>query len=204
MNAADRALFYAINRWPDAWSGLMVFLSKGIDQTPVRIVLGLVLVALIWRKETRVGGLVAGLGWPIANELCDLWKLIPFARPGNELPDAILRVGMSQSMGTASAHSANMAFVAFAFTWYFRRWGAPWIVLAFLTGISRIYVGAHYPSQVLLGWANGCLAGWMVCAGVDALLRKRGVTRPGRPGSDPGGPSIPDVPHSPGTEPTSP
>lgn len=145
----------------------MLFLSKGTDGFVMKIILAVLLVWLVWRPATRVGGLVAGLGWIFANFLTDLWKMIPFARPGNELADAVVRVGMSQSMGTASAHSANMAFVAFAFVAYFGRWGWPWVVVALLTGLSRIYVGAHYPSQVLLGWATGCGAAWLLIRLVD-------------------------------------
>jgi len=31
-----------------------------------------------------------------------------------------------------------------------------------LTGFSRIYVGVHYPSQVLLGWVCGTFSGFLV------------------------------------------
>ena len=32
-----------------------------------------------------------------------------------------------------------------------------WILVALFTGLSRIYVGVHYTSQVLLGWVCGAL-----------------------------------------------
>lgn len=168
MNGFDKALFHQINGWSETLSPVMVFLSKGIDQTPVRIVLGILLVWVLWRPSSRVGGLVAGLGWILANGATDLWKMIPFARPGNVEPDAIIRIGLSQSNGTASAHSANMAFLAVAFTYYFGWWGSPAVAIALGVGISRVYVAAHYPSQVLLGWMTGAA----VAAGVIYIVER--------------------------------
>lgn len=174
MSAWDLTLFRWINHWPEWLNPVMQFFSKGTQSPAMIAILAIVLVTLLAKPATRKGGLVAGAGWVLANEATDLWKsLLPFGRPGNELSDAIVRVGMSQSMGTASAHSANMAFVAFAFCWYFGKWGSPWVLVALLTGLSRIYVAAHYPSQVLLGWATGSLAAWAVCATVDRLTQPK-------------------------------
>lgn len=169
MNGLDRALFHAINGWPDSLAPVLVFFSKGLDLWVTRIILLCILVPLIANKKTREGALLAALGWILANGATDLWKKIPFGRPGNELADAIVRIPMSPSMGTASAHSANMAFIATVFVLYFGWWGLPWVVVALVTGLSRIYVGAHYPSQVLLGWLTGSLIAW----GITTILRRR-------------------------------
>jgi undecaprenyl-diphosphatase len=66
------------------------------------------------------------------------------------------------SSGTTSAHSANMAAIATVMTLEAKWWGAPWIAFAFFTGISRIYTGVHYPSQVIFGWGVGILCGFIV------------------------------------------
>lgn len=91
-------------------------------------------------------------------------------RPCVELPDVHLRVDTMTSFGTASAHSANMAAVATAFTFYFgwRAW--PWWVVAFMTGLSRIYVGVHYPSQVLFGWLTGIIVAGSIAYFVRRIL----------------------------------
>ena len=52
--------------------------------------------------------------------------------------------------------------VAFVLTAVLGRWGWMWIPIAFFVGISRVYVGVHYPSQVLLGWLCGAFAGFLV------------------------------------------
>ena len=49
---------------------------------------------------------------------------------------------------------------------------AIWVVIAFLTGFSRIYVGLHYPYQVLLGWAVGIFVGWAAVSLSRRILRQ--------------------------------
>lgn len=174
MNAWDVELLRTINQWPDAWAPFFLFLSKAIDTWWVRLALLGLVVALVWRKSTRRGILTAALGWPIANEATDVFKaLIPFPRPPGLLEDVIIRNGVADTMGTASAHSANMMFVAVAFMLSYRWWGTPWLVLALGVGISRIYLGAHFPSQVLFGWAVGAVCAWGVHAAVGAVIRLR-------------------------------
>ncbi|MGV3491287.1 MAG: phosphatase PAP2 family protein [Devosia sp.] len=63
-----------------------------------------------------------------------------------------------------------------------RRMKAFWltlsITLALLVGISRLYMGVHYPTDVLAGWCIG--AAWaLVCWAIYSELRRRRVARIG-------------------------
>lgn len=51
-------------------------------------------------------------------------------------------------------------------------WAAGAALMALLTGLSRIYLGAHYPSDVLGAMVEGC--GWLaVCITACSTLRRR-------------------------------
>lgn len=159
MRGLDLAVFYAINRWPDTLTPLFYFISECTKWLPVRIFLLSLFLAMIGWQKTRKAAICAVIAFPLTNELCDLLKDgFQVLRPCVELADVTLRVNKLTSFGTASAHSGNMSAIALVMTYYLGwKWGLPWMIIALLSGLSRIYVGVHYPSQVLLGWTCGVI-----------------------------------------------
>jgi undecaprenyl-diphosphatase len=63
-----------------------------------------------------------------------------------------------------SAHAANTMGVAvfFCFLIRSRMLSVTLVLWALLNGWTRLYLGLHYPSDVLVGWAFGALAGFLV------------------------------------------
>lgn len=179
MRAFDLEVFYWINRWPEEWTPFFRLLSEANKATWFRVVVGLIVLAMLFRKGVpRKTVLLALLAWPLANEITDQLKNgFQMLRPCVELADALVRVERLTSFGTASAHAANMAAVAYVFSRYLGRWGIPWVLLAFLTGLSRVYVGVHFPSQVLLGWVCGTFAAFLVTETYEAFVRWRDARR---------------------------
>jgi undecaprenyl-diphosphatase len=107
------------------------------------------------------------------TDILKAWLQVP--RPCVELRETVnLRVNMMTSFGTASAHSGNMMAIATLFVfgagW---RYGLVWVIVAILTGISRIYVGVHYPSQVVFGWSCGVVVATITWFSCQAILRRR-------------------------------
>jgi len=207
VGAWDRGLFEWINHWPDDWNPFLKFFSVALNQGWVKVAFGLMLLGMILRSErTRKTVLLALIAIGIANTMTNVVKeAFPTNRPFNDqaryalLKDdgyvlvqtetgtrstvpkdfngVFLRVGESKSKGTASAHSANMAALAFAMCYFLGYWGLPWVGVALLTGVSRIYTGAHYPSQVLLGWLAGVFAAFVVIKTWEAWTRSRKIVQ---------------------------
>lgn len=169
----DTEVFRWINGWPESWNPLFQLFSEGNKWAWVRVLLALVTVVLVARRTTRWATVAALVSWPLANEACDLLKAwIGMARPPVALAELNMRVPELTSPGMPSAHSANMAAIAVCFAWLAGwRTAAVWGAVAFLTGLSRVYVGAHFPSQVLGGWFVGAAVGTLVALVVRSRLR---------------------------------
>lgn len=187
MHGLDIRLFHWINDWSAQWRGLYVFFSEATKETPVRIGIAVIALLLIAAgPTTRKAALLAIASIVVSNSLADGFKhSVAMLRPCVELPDATLRVGLLDSYGTASSHAANMAALAFVLVYYFKWWGAPWVLVAILTGLSRIYVGVHYPSQVLLGYVCGLLSAFIVIKTWEAFVRRREAKRGLSAGTEP-------------------
>lgn len=155
----NEALFRWINGWPNGLAPVFYVFNEGFDWWTVRILVAGFLVFVGSRKGLATVGLLI-VGVLLANESTDFAKQLgQELRPCVELSDISLRVDLLTSYGTASAHSANTAVFATVLIAMHGRGFWPWAALAVMTGLARIYGGAHYPSQVLFGWVLGILVG---------------------------------------------
>jgi undecaprenyl-diphosphatase len=77
------------------------------------------------------------------------------SRPCGALEGVKLLVGCTNSASFPSNHAVNASVLATLVMLYIPRLWLPAMALALLVGYSRIYVGVHYPLDVLLGGVLG-------------------------------------------------
>jgi undecaprenyl-diphosphatase len=70
-----------------------------------------------------------------------------------------------------SGHTTNNFALAVVFAWFFRRFGWLYFIVAALVAWSRVYVGDHYPSDVLAAAAIGTIVGLLVMKLLEWIWR---------------------------------
>ncbi len=93
-------------------------------------------------------------------------------RPCNVLPGVHLLVGCTQSWSFPSSHAVNNFAGAVFLSHFYPKFKISFYIGAFLMAISRVFVGVHYPSDVLGGMIIGIAAGALFVYIWDGINKK--------------------------------
>lgn len=118
---------------------------------------------LISKKTRRIGmiALLALFGSLIINNGI-LKNLVARVRPYDVVPGLIRLIPKQTDFSFPSGHTASsFAAASVMFRKLPRKFGIPVVVLAVLIGFSRLYLGVHYPTDVLFGALSGILIGYL-------------------------------------------
>lgn len=166
----DKELFLFLNSLHADWlDPVMFWLTKTIVWLPLYLFL-LYLSIKEYKKQTWV--VLVGIGLTIL--LCDqitsglmkpfFERLRPSREPSLEGLVHLVNGYTGGKYGFASGHAANTFGTSIFFFLVFRNkytW-IKWIfVWAALMTYTRIYLGVHYPGDILVGGTIGCMMGWI-------------------------------------------
>jgi membrane-associated phospholipid phosphatase len=160
-----------------------LYANDGVVLFGLLLVVGIVL-ARRGGATALARALLAGAGTLLALALAQpIVQAVAEPRPYTRLPHALVLVHRSTDPSFPSDHATMAGAVAIGLLFVNRRLGLLAAALAVLMAADRVYVGAHYPVDVVGGLAFGGLVAAVVqlAAGpVAALLRRlsHGPLRP--------------------------
>jgi undecaprenyl-diphosphatase len=169
----DRSLFLTINDWardtPWLHGLLKAYAGYGV------VLFGVLLVSgyLIARRTRQLDKLTASL-WAALAPLTAVALNQPIAsgvhepRPFSVFPNALVLAHRSTDPSFTSDHATMAGAVAVGLFLVSRRLGAVAAVAAVVMAFARVYVGAHFPVDVIAGLALGGAT-----AGLGWLLLRR-------------------------------
>jgi undecaprenyl-diphosphatase len=161
----DTALFYFLNAGlQNASLDFLMPILTNLDYW--RIPLGLMVVSLLifGKKKGRVTVILLVLGIALSDQLCNnvLKPLIQRVRPCNVLQDIHLLVNCTRAYSFPSSHAMNIFTGCILLSYSYRKMRVLLVVVAILVSYSRVYVGVHYPFDVLAGVALGIFCALIV------------------------------------------
>lgn len=102
-----------------------------------------------------------------------LYKLVKNSirrdRPYEVILGVNRRISPSDRFSFPSGHTAAAAIIALLISHFLPVLSVPCFMWASLVGLSRIYLGVHYPTDVLAGMVLGLASGWVGMNQVDTL-----------------------------------
>lgn len=156
----------------DFLTPIFKFITSLGDEGYVWIAIAIVLVFV--KKYRKVGFMVGAslLGSLVFNNMI-VKNIVARPRPYRMIETLSILIPEPGEHSFPSGHtSSSFAAGVVLYLMLPKKYGVPALILAFLIGISRLYVGVHYPTDVLGGMVMGTLIAVAVVE-VTELIEKK-------------------------------
>lgn len=174
----DTKLFLFLNGIHSSGADRFMWLVSGKYTWIPLYLLILVLLIIRYRKLSLVIIPVIIMLITISDQVSSgLFKVIferlrPCHEPGLSCLVHLVNGYCGGSFGFVSSHAANAAALATFTSMLFKRRIYSWLIFtwAAMVSYSRIYLGVHYPGDVICGFLLGMILGWVIMKVMARIL----------------------------------
>lgn len=180
----DTDLFLYLNGLgTSTWDGFWMFVTGKWNAIPLYALLLFLLYKKLGLKNTLLTLVVVAILITITDQVSKYFKyeLMLRLRPCYDMPDLVRLVKDScgGKGGYFSAHAASSMALAIFMGQVLKKHFKYIVILlfiwAFVVGYSRIYIGVHYPGDILTGFVFGTVAALLIYKFQQWLIHKYGA-----------------------------
>ena len=161
----DTTFFYLFNvKLQNGFFDFLMPILTNLNYWRIPLGLMVVLLLIFGKKKGRITVLLLVLGIALSDQLCNnvLKPLIQRLRPCNVLENIHLLINCTKAYSFPSSHAMNIFTGCILLSYSYRKNKVILIIIAVLVSYSRIYVGVHYPFDVLAGVILGIFCAFII------------------------------------------
>jgi undecaprenyl-diphosphatase len=176
----DRKILYLINDYLSNPIFDIFFVTiTNEDLWAIPVIIGILILAFKGGNRARIaiGTILIATGLTDLTVVEVIKPAIARLRPSHTMGDTInVLIGRGGKYGFVSAHAANIFCATTILSYFYDQWKKPLFFLAVSVSISRVYVGVHYPGDILFGGLYGYGIAWLFIT-IWVLIKMRELKR---------------------------
>ncbi|MGB8658629.1 MAG: phosphatase PAP2 family protein [Candidatus Zixiibacteriota bacterium] len=171
----DTSLFYLLNsKVQNAALDFLMPILTNLDYWRIPLALFAVALFIFGKKRGRIAVVLLIFGITLSDQICNtlIKPLVGRVRPCTVLQNVRLLVGCTQSFSFPSSHATNIFTGMTILSSVYRKLKPVLLTIAVLVAYSRVYVGVHYPFDIIGGAVLGVLCALTIIDVYKSLSRR--------------------------------
>jgi len=176
----DKLIFYFFNGViANSFFDIIMPIITNEDIWAIPIILGLIYLLLKGGRRGQITTIILIISCGIAD-YSSASILKPFferLRPSHEMLDGIrILMGKGGKYGFVSSHAANIFAAAVVLSYFYPSKKKLYFFIASMVAFSRVYIGVHYPGDIIFGGMLGYGLAWSVLS-LWVIIKMRELKR---------------------------
>lgn len=175
ISKIDINLFLSINSLPhNFFTDHFFFFFSGVGKISF-VWIGIMTILFVWEelKDKKVFfTLIAALFFSFLFSEIILKNIIKRPRPQFVMERIILVEDNQKNYSFPSSHATLAFAAAYVLAKEHKKWQKGYFLLAFLIAFSRVYLGKHYPLDVIMGAFLGIFIGHFSLLAIEKIVKK--------------------------------